>query len=236
VHTAYFPQQTAFAYGFYVTFSIMLFAIVAAYASMIRKSGFSSLWILLPGIDAILLLVLVSLLFFVPVTYTFGSTTLTTPATLDTYKVLAILTFVLGVASFIGFFVFAFSTWPIEREVFALRHRAREASGEALLRSAPSLTIPPPGAPAPRAVRGPIGATGAAATALLVAAPPTPQEPATIFCSWCGKERRCDALSIHHCGSTTRPPVYCSSCGGDLAADAVRCERCGTPSSTLSSL
>jgi hypothetical protein len=234
VNYVFFPQQTAFAYAIYIVMACMLFAIVAAYASMIRKAGFSAWWILLPGTDALLYLILTSLLLFVPTTYVFGDTTLTAPATLDTYKVLAIATFLLGIASIVAFFVFAFSTWPVEQEVLQLRHRAREANGEAILRRAHSQVTPPPTGPLATSFRGISSPAGAAGTTLLAAVPSTPPEPSSFFCSWCGRERQSDAPMLHHCGSRTRPAVFCSTCGEDLDAGIEYCSRCGTSSSTLS--
>jgi hypothetical protein len=234
VNYVFFPQQTAGAYASYIVMACILFAIVAAYASIIRKAGFSRWWILLPGTDALLYLILTSLLFFVPTTYVFGDTTLTAPATLDTYKALAIVTFLLGIASIVAFFVFAFSAWPIEQEVLQLRHRAREANGEAILRRARSQVTPPPTGPSATPFQDTSVAAGAAGTTLLADAPPAPPEPTSFFCSWCGKERQTDASTIHHCGSRTRPAVFCSTCGEDLDPGVELCGRCGTPGSTLS--
>lgn len=234
MRTVIFPEQSAAAYFVYVTTLVVLFLILAAYLSIIRKAGFSAWWILLPGAEAVLYVVLMSLLFFVPVTYTFGATTLSTPATLDTYKVLALLVFVLGVASVVAFFVFAFSTWPIEREVQRLGHRAREVSGEALLARAKSPATPPPSARPAAATFGPAAAAGAAGTVLLTEAPSAPEPTSTFYCSWCGKQRQRDAFAIHHCGSRTRPPAYCSACGADLKTGAAFCGACGTDGATLS--
>jgi hypothetical protein len=234
VNDAFFPQQTALAYLVYIVMACMLFAIVAAYASMIRKAGFSAWWILLPGTDALLYLILTSLLFFVPTTYVFGNTTLTGPATLDTYKVLSIVTFLLGIASVVAFFVFAFSTWPVEKEVLQLRRRAREANGEAILRRAASQATPPPTGPSAMPIQGSSSAAGIVGTTLLADAPPKPPEPTSYFCSWCGKERQTDALTIHHCGARSRPAVFCSTCGEDLDPGVECCGRCGTASSELS--
>ncbi|HEV3327800.1 MAG TPA: zinc ribbon domain-containing protein [Acidimicrobiales bacterium] len=234
MRTVIFPEQSAVAYFFYFMMLIFTVLTLAAYLSIIRKAGFSAWWILLPGTDAALSVILTTLLFFVPTTYTFGNTTFSSPASLDDYEALALMTFVLGVASIIAFFVFAFSTWPIEREVQRLSHRARDAGTDAILQrvrppaaapvSAPATTTPEPGATA-----------GGAGTALLTEVPPpAPEAPTTFYCSWCGKERQRGAFAIHHCGSRTRPAVYCSTCGADLKPGAAFCGRCGTDSSTLS--
>ena len=229
MRTVIFPEQSAVAYFFYFVTLIFTVLTLAAYLSIIRKAGYSAWWILLPGTDAVLSVILTTLLFFVPATYTFDNTTFSAPASLDDYEALAFMTFVLGVASIIALFVFAFSTWPIEREVQRLSHRARDVGTEAILQRVGPPAATPATAPAPAAT------ASAAGTALLTAAPPpAPEAPTTIFCSWCGKERQRGAFAIHHCGSRTRPPVYCSTCGADLNPGAAFCGRCGADSSTLS--
>ena len=50
-----------------------------------------------------------------------------------------------------------------------------------------------------------------------------------MFCQWCGKEREADAIAIHHCGSSDRPPAFCIACGRPLAAGDAACAACGTP-------
>ncbi len=240
MHTVIFPQQSTFAYVVYFSMMGGLLLTLAAYLSIIRKAGFSGWWILLPGSDALLFVILFTLLFYVPQTYTFGDTTYSGPASLDTYEALSFMTFVLGLASMIAVFVFAFAPWPVEQEAQRLAYRARETSSEALLqRLRPPDTTPTRGpgstAPGPLATEGAAGAAGAAGTALLTEAPPPdPEPPARFFCSWCGKERQRGAFAIHHCGSRTRPPVYCCTCGADLTAGAACCGRCGTDAATLS--
>ena len=234
MRTVIFPEQSAVAYFFYFLMLGMLVVTLAAYLSIIRKAGYSAWWILLPGADAMLYVILMTLLFYVPQTATFAGITYSTPASLDDYEALALLTFALGIASGIAFLVFAFSTWPIERELRRVEHRAREARSEAVLvRAAPAAPIVPRQAPPAAPLRG-SAAPATTGTAVLDEPPAAPEPSPTVFCSWCGKERRRDAPSIHHCGSRARPPVYCSACGADLAEGATSCGRCGTDSTTLS--
>jgi hypothetical protein len=54
-----------------------------------------------------------------------------------------------------------------------------------------------------------------------------------VFCQWCAKELDPDAIAIHHCGPTARPPAYCRQCGQALGDGAAACTACGTPPGEL---
>lgn len=232
MNIVFFGERTAGSYIELVFFFGMATLVLAAYGSIIKKSGFNPKWVLLPTSYFVVSVTLVFLLFFTTVQYVLGDRSIPGPATLDSYEALAYLDIGLGIANVIGFFIFAFATWPIERDVMRLHQRVREANGQAVLLGAAAHPAPAPATPSRTPAPGP----GSAGTALLTAPPPAPTdlEPTTYYCSWCGKERRTDAFAIHHCGSRSRAPLYCCTCGADLGGDATFCGRCGTPTSTLS--
>ena len=227
-HVILFTSHSAKEYVWLLGWTLVSVAFVSGWFSIIRKSGYSPWWTVLPAAPTALTLVLLYLAFF-----NVGSKVVT----VGTWSTLATSIGLLDLANFIVFLVFANATWPIEREVWSLNSRLREARGAALLHTAdvqlhpnlPSIAstrVPPPGGGRPGF--GP-------ATAVLVApAPPTAHEVTSSFCSWCGKERKGDSLSIHHCGARTRPPVFCSSCGHALEANEQSCAHCATPASRLS--
>jgi hypothetical protein len=230
MNIVFFGAHTATTYFVLVFWLGSATLALAAYWSIIKKSGFSPSWVLLPAAYFLLSISLVALLFFTTAPYSIGSASYSGPATLDSYKALAYLDIALGIANVIGFFIFAFATWPIEREIWRLNQRVREVSGQAVLLGAASHPAPSPASRVANAGATTVGTT------LLAPAPAAPEEAevTTYYCSWCGKERRSDAFGIHHCGSRSRAPVFCCTCGTTLTDGATFCGRCGTPTSTLS--
>lgn len=237
-NTIVFSTHTALAYFWLFTFYTALpAAILCGLYSIIKKSGLSPWWIVVPATPTLLTMLLVYLLFFVPVSIASGFGTISEPSTVNTWNSLSLVIVALDVLNIVAFFLFAFVQWPIEQEVARLRSSVRDARGAALLQYAnaqPGLSratmastrVPPAGGGRPGF--GP-------ATAVLVAPSPAGAPEATRFyCSWCGKERSSDAYALHHCGARTRPPAFCSTCGQGLETGIGFCDRCGTAASTLS--
>lgn len=232
-----FSVHTASAYfwlGFLTLFSI---ACICAFASIFHKSGLSPWWALVPDAPTLLTLALLYLVFFVPQTISTGLGTITLPSTTGDWPDVVKAIDVLDLLNVLAFFVFAIVPWPVERELAQLRITVREARSAAFFANVrtPAPTSSPPSA----MTRVPPAGGGrpgfAPATALLVApALALVTEATSFFCSWCGKERRSDALSIHHCGSRERSPAFCASCGRGLEDAARFCDGCGADASRLS--
>ena len=140
MNIVFFGQRTAGAYVELAFFFGTATLVLAAYGSIIKKSGYSPKWVLLPASYFVLSVTLVFLLFFTTVQYAFGDRSIPGPATLDSYEALAYLDIALFVANVIGFFVFAFATWPIERDVMRLRRAGSrgERAGRPARRGGPS--------------------------------------------------------------------------------------------------
>ncbi|HEV3212768.1 MAG TPA: zinc ribbon domain-containing protein [Acidimicrobiales bacterium] len=237
-NTVVFTAHSAMAYFWLLCFYTALpVAILCGLFSIIKKSGFSQGWIVLPAIPTLCTMLLAYLLFFIPVTLAVGLARISAPSTIATWRVLADLIAAFDLLNLLAFFVFAFVQWPIEREVANLRASLREARGAALLQYASAQARP--SSSTVTATRVPPSGGGrpgfGPATAVLVApAPPVAAEATRFYCSWCGKARSPDDDVIHHCGARTRPPVFCASCGRGFEGRAQFCDRCGTAASTLS--
>jgi hypothetical protein len=223
-----FTSHSASAYFWLLGWTLVCVAFVSGWFSIIRKSGYSPWWTVLPATPTALTLLVLYLAFF-----DVGAQVVT----VGQWSALVNAIGLTDLANFIAFLVFASVTWPIEREVWSLNSRLREARGAALLQTAnvqlhpnqPSMSstrVPPPGGGRP--------GFGPATAVLAAPAPLKVTESTSSFCSWCGIEREADAFSIHHCGARTRPPAFCSSCGHALGSGVPFCEQCATPASRLS--
>jgi hypothetical protein len=218
-NTIVFSTHTALAYFWLFTFYTALpAAILCGLYSIIKKSGLSPWWIVVPATPTLLTMLLVYLLFFVPVSIASGFGTISEPSTVNTWNSLSLVIVALDVLNIVAFFLFAFVQWPIEQEVARLRSSVRDARGAALLQYANAQP----------------GLSRATMASTRVPSPAGAPEATRFYCSWCGKERSSDAYALHHCGARTRPPAFCSTCGQGLETGIGFCDRCGTAASTLS--
>lgn len=232
-----FSAHTASAYFWLAFLTLFSIACICAFASIFHKSGFSPWWALVPAAPTLLILGLLYMVFFIPRTISTGLGTISLPSTTGDWPDLIRAIDVLDLVNVIAFFVFAIVPWPVEREIAQLRISVREARSAAFFANVRTpASAPPPSSAMTRVPPAGGGRPGfGPGTALLVApALAIATEVTSFFCSWCGKERRSDALSIHHCGSRERIPAFCASCGRVLE-DGVRfCDGCGADASRLS--
>lgn len=242
----------------WTTFFVMVLvavAVAACVATVVRKSGHSAWWTLpLAGLftwelyPQLLALIAVS-----------SSNLQMFESSVSDWNIWEHWGGLLGLANCGLLAAFAVRTWPLEREVAYAQRRERDrlrgrfeeartvvgpapagpSLGSALPVADAAARAPgnaPGGAPgAPAAEAGTPGGDAASESpdAAGGVATLTAERPSTYHCSWCGAERETGALSLHHCGSRSRPPVYCSACGTALEG-AATCGECGTPSSQLS--
>lgn len=202
----------------------MVVVTILAYVSILHKAGYSAVWLLVPVAQFILMIALSATLASAAPGQSIGFA-------LDGLGILFAVEVLFTLVDFSLFCVFAFSTWPIERELERLRRR--RSSGYEV--PTPFFDAGP-GGPVTRF--SPVDPSVGGSTAIAVAEPLTaveepPAPPRSFFCSWCGLERSPGTLEVHHCGSRQRPPAYCSSCGAGLEGGEF-CGQCGTPGSQLS--
>jgi len=213
-----------------------------ALAMIIKKAGYSLAWIILPLSPVILYVLAWARIFYDLFNTSYTPSGFAFPTALFHDEIPAYLLLASGVASFVCwvfFLIFAFSSWPV------LRTRRSFVTVDTAAAIPPS-TVPAgkPRTAAAAAAAGaapsqPDGGSGVARTSLLQEERDEPAEavaaPAqSIYCSWCGKERAADAVSIHHCGSKERPVRFCMRCGTAFSGDEVACDKCGTARSEIS--
>lgn len=205
----------------YVELGIALGLFVLNYAALhriIRKAGFSGWWIIAP-------LAPVAIWIYWFVTTVIEIRHGNVGGLLDTQLTSAKLMLLALFVNWVLYLVFAFRSWP-----------SLGASNERVARPGrPGQGPTSPAAPATSPASG---------GSLLVVAPaeaaPQPSaeaavpQSATIYCSWCGKQRDREALAVHHCGSRDRPPAFCKECGDSLGEGDAACSSCGLSTAQLS--
>lgn len=200
-----------FMLGFFGAVAALM---LAAWAKILTKAGYSGRWIWLPGIQALIQ----GYVFFK--VFSGGVFSVSSAGSLGALSVLSAF---ISLAEIVLFLIFAFGTWPVQRELETVTRQHRASRREMLL--APGLRAMRPTPPAAEAPEG----TPATVTTVLE----PPALPSTVYCSWCGSARALDSHAMHYCGPRSRPAAYCSACGTALDGSPA-CRSCGTPSSSLS--
>lgn len=166
--------------------AVMVLDLVAV-ARIIVKAGYSMGWIAVPLTPIVLTVTLWALLYHAATTdvvYGYAS-----PVSVSNYAALGVLDGLSFLVAWIFFLVFAFSTWPVRRELGAQLARAPQWTQV----PAPVPSAPPAQAPARSLAIGSPGASNSGvATGMLEATPTTcPQcrgsiRGTSVFCPYCG--------------------------------------------------